>query len=400
MPDLDFQLLTSHQLFKGISAEVVQEILAGCPVHHVEKGAVLIEPGQENHSLFVIASGRLEVRLQNPDGTIRFLLEAGEVIGEMSIIENRPTSAFVYADTSATLVEVPESRFWSNIVSNPAAMRNLLQMLTTRMRRSNQALMESMEQQLRFEQLQKELDTAGKIQSNILPKSSPLFPAHPLVDAHAVIAPAREVGGDLYDAFAIDSQRVCVAIGDVSGKGMPAALFMVRVITLLRISVLAAGGLEGVLAVVNRMLSEANDDMMFVTLFVAVLDLHTGQLEFSNGGHNPPLVSSQGQPFQPINMPSGMMLGVFDGAQYSVQRQVFLPGDRLLLYTDGVTEAENPRQEMYTLERTLDCLNTSEAPHMTALVNDLLTGVRLFSDGANPSDDITVLGVRLINQPA
>ncbi len=142
------------------------------------------------------------------------------------------------------------------------------------MRSTDAALQKEFERKVRYELLQREMASAGKIQANILPSAKPLFRS-PQVDAHAIIRPAREVGGDFFDAIVLDDHRLCIAIGDVSGKGMPAALFMVRVITSLRLCILREQDPARILPELNRQLCEANDEFMFVTLAVVLIDTET-----------------------------------------------------------------------------------------------------------------------------
>jgi sigma-B regulation protein RsbU (phosphoserine phosphatase) len=385
--------LTQQSFFKHVPLETVEALLAACPRRSLAPGETIITPGEENHSLYILLSGKMEVRLDNPGTPVSFPILPGECIGEMSIIENRLTSAWVGAAEASELIVVPEADFWERVVPDPAMMRNLLQILTIRMRRSNQVVMEAREQQLRFEALQKELETAGKIQANSLPDARVLNQQYPQVDLFALMSPAKEVGGDFYDLFALDGERFCLAIGDVSGKGMPAALFMVRVMTLLRMSVQAAGRLEGVLETVNRHLSENNPDLMFVTLFVAILEVPTGRLEYSVGGHNPPLLSQGGAAFGELGGAAGILLGVLPGATYPVNEIRLQPGDRLLLYTDGVTEAENPAQDLLTLGRAMEALNQAGRVQAEELAAALNAAVREFSHGASQSDDITILAL-------
>lgn len=387
--------LTKQPFFKHVPLERVEALLAASPRRSLAPGETIIAPGEENHSLYILLTGKMEVRLDNPGTPVSFPILPGECIGEMSIIENRPTSAWVSAAEPSELIVVPEADFWERVVPDPAIMRNLLQILTIRMRRSNQVVLDAREQQLRFQALQKELETAGKIQANILPDARALNQHYPQVDLFALMSPAKEVGGDFYDLFALDDERFCLAIGDVSGKGMPAALFMVRVMTLLRMSVQAAGSLEGVLETVNRHLSENNPDMMFVTLFVAILEVPSGRCEFSNGGHNRPLLARQGAPFIELEGRAGILLGVHDRASYPVNEIILQPGDRLLLYTDGVTEAENSAQDILTLERVIETLNQASGARAEELAGVLSLAVREFSHGASQSDDITILALCL-----
>lgn len=262
-------------------------------------------------------------------------------------------------------------------------------------------MLDTLEQQLRFEHLQKELATAGKIQANILPQQIPLFPHHPQLDVCAVLEPANEVGGDFYDAFALDHEHVCLAVGDVSGKGMPAALFMVRVVTLLRMSLTKGEPFETVMPEINRILCENNSDCMFVTLFVGVLNVTTGRMLYANGGHNPPFFARNNQPFTPLPLPKGMLLGVFEQARYPVAEVTLLPGDTLVLYTDGVTEAEDTQKAIFSETRAVDVLSAvSREDDTTQLVKSLEEAIRHFAKGQPQSDDITILALRYLASPS
>jgi sigma-B regulation protein RsbU (phosphoserine phosphatase) len=256
-------------------------------------------------------------------------------------------------------------------------------------------LLKTVEQRLKYEHLQKELETAGNIQANILPQDVPLLPDYPQIDVCATMEPAKEVGGDFYDAFAVDDQHVCIAVGDVSGKGMPAALFMVRVITLLRMSLKKAKKFKSLLPKVNAILCQNNDDCMFVTLFVGLLDVTTGRLTYVNGGHNPPLFSANGNPFELLAVPKGILLGVSENAQYEIAELTLHSGDTLVLYTDGVTEAENTRQDIFSVDRARQVLGTvTKDQNITAIVKNLNDAVAQFSKGVPQSDDITMLALR------
>ncbi len=387
--------ISHYNLFHDIPYDLLEPVLADCSVQHLQKDEILITPDQENHNLYLLISGRLQVYLDSADAQISFPIERGECIGEMSLIEDRKTSAFVVAQEDCSLIVMPKDIFWDKFIYLPRAIKNLLLVLINRTRKDNEVIRQSMEKQFQLELLQKELEAAGQIQANILPQGIPLFPDQPQVDVCAMMEPAKEVGGDFYDAFALDKDRICIAIGDVSGKGMPAALFMVRIITLLRMTVSQDGPFETVLPTLNQTLCENNDDCMFVTLFVGVFDVKTGTLTYLNAGHNPPFYSTKGGPFNLIDLPKGILLGISETARYEVATLMMQPDDMLVLYTDGVTEAENPQHEFYSVDRACQTLQTvSGNDDITSVVKALSDSVAYFAKGLPQADDITILALR------
>jgi sigma-B regulation protein RsbU (phosphoserine phosphatase) len=188
-----------------------------------------------------------------------------------------------------------------------------------------------------------------------------------------------------------------MAVGDVSGKGMPAAMFMMRTLTLLRSQGCAKGTTEQLLPTLNRLLCEGNETDMFVTLSVVLLSTRDGRITLLNGGHPPPLLSRQGGPFQMIDEAKGPLLGVLPQARYHSAELSLAPGDRVVLYSDGVTEAEDPGHSMFTLDRTIASLDrqTRHKP-MADLVDALFQDVAGFTLGAEQSDDITILALRYL----
>ena len=169
--------LSSHSLLRDLSFEQIVELLKDLPALTLTEGDILITPGEENHHLYLLISGGLNVLLDNTELKMTFPIEPGECIGEMSIIENRATSAWVIAREESLLVVMSEECFWEKYITLPRAIRNLLQMLVKRMRTNNRIITETVEKNLRFEHLQKELEAAGKIQANILPQKTALCPS-------------------------------------------------------------------------------------------------------------------------------------------------------------------------------------------------------------------------------
>ncbi len=243
------------------------------------------------------------------------------------------------------------------------------------------------------ERYESELKIARTIQMSFLPKTFPPFPEHAEFDLYATLVPAKEVGGDLYDFFLLDGDHLFFSIGDVSGKGVPAALFMAAAKTLMKGTASRDLDPSEILVKVNRELCLENDSLMFVTVFCGVLDFRTGEVRYSNAGHNPPLVLRSGRQPEWLALPEGFLLGAMEDSRYETRQILLAPGDGLLLYTDGVTEAMNGDRQFYE-ERRL--VRVAEG-HLTAppaeLVGEVLRSVRAFAGSEPQSDDITLLAL-------
>jgi len=386
----------THPLLRGIPRPTLDHMLGLCRTQQLAPHAVLLTPGEPNHTLYFVLTGKLRVHIGDRDSPATFVISAGEIVGEMSIIEGKPVSAWVLGEASASLLAMPEEVFWTEFAPLPEARRHLFQFLIARVRNTDAVLQQELERRVRFEHLQRDLASAAKIQANILPSLRPLL-RDPRVEVEARMKPAREVSGDFYDAVQINDQTVAVAVGDVSGKGLPAALFMVRVITLLRMLLERESDPAAVLPALNRILCDGNDEFMFVTLAVLVLDTRTGAANYLNGGHNPPFLTVGGHPAVLANPPAGPLLGVQPQAKFEVRKLNLSPGDAIYLYTDGVTEAENRQHEQFTVERTAAALHALPANASTAAtVSAIEAAVAAFTGDAPLSDDITQLALRYL----
>ncbi len=243
------------------------------------------------------------------------------------------------------------------------------------------------------QRMEEALKLAHDIQMSMLPKRFPPFPQRSDFDLYAVIEPAREVGGDFYDFLLLDDDSLGLAIGDVSGKGIPAALFMSMTKTLLRVIASKQHRPEAVLAELNTELCRENDTGMFVTLFYGILHLRTGALEYSNGGHNPPYVLARNGAVELLAKAKGMALGVLTGAKYQAKTIRLRAGDGLFLYTDGVTEAMDRAHNLFSDHRLYECLTRMNGVAPVEIIHSVLEEVQQFSSGAEQSDDITALAV-------
>jgi serine phosphatase RsbU (regulator of sigma subunit) len=251
---------------------------------------------------------------------------------------------------------------------------------------------ELIEQQLAAQKLQQTLLLAREIQMGLLPGH---FPGHPAVDLYAMLGPAMEVGGDLYDWFFLDDDRLCFMIGDVAGKGVPSALFMAVARAAFKIIANEHhADLGRAFSVLNRFLKENNASSLYVTMFAGVLHLRTGAVNFCDAGHVPPLLVRRGQPPQCIEKQGGMVLSLFSGFPYSSESLTLRPGDRLVMVTDGVTEAENDAEEFFGEARAVAALEGlgPEQP-ASAAVERLLDAIRGFAGETQQSDDITIVSL-------
>jgi sigma-B regulation protein RsbU (phosphoserine phosphatase) len=248
--------------------------------------------------------------------------------------------------------------------------------------------------------LEQELEAARRLQMTMVPQSFPEPSAAFPLELHASMEPAREVGGDLYDFFPTEDGMLCFLIGDVSGKGMPAALFMARTKSLIRITTElmrsrhgSSAGPAEIVARVNRELCQDNNDLMFVTLFFAMIAPGSGELEFCNAGHNPPY-RLNGRTVEPIEGAKGIILGVRPDAVYATGRLSLAPGDCVYLFTDGVTEAADPHDDLFSEQRLESVLRAGAGVSAADIVKSVAEAVRDFVGTALPSDDITMLAVR------
>lgn len=245
--------------------------------------------------------------------------------------------------------------------------------------------------------MQGELNIAATIQKGMLPKLYPAFPDVKELDVYGMLVPAKEVGGDLFDYFICDG-KFFFCIGDVSGKGVPASLFMAVLRSLFRNVSLHEDNPSQIANALNTALSEGNDQNMFRTMMLGVLDISNGCLRFCNCGHNAPVVRRIKEDgtckvsFEKVE--TNIAVGIFEGFPYRAQETVMKPGEALFLYTDGITEAENTTKELYGDDRLLEALAAARNDSMQTAkdyVEYVYRNVKSFSGAASQSDDITMV---------
>ena len=243
------------------------------------------------------------------------------------------------------------------------------------------------------ERIGAELNVATQIQADMLPRIFPAFPEHREFDIYATMEPAKEVGGDFYDFFLVDEDHLALVIADVSGKGVPAALFMVIAKTIIKNHAQNREGPAQTFIHANEQLCEGNDAGLFVTTWMGVLEISTGKFIYVNAGHNPPLLKRAGGEYAWLNSRPGFVLAGMEGMRYQENVLELAPGDQLYLYTDGVTEATNRDNELFGEERLLAALNEEPGLSVYELLPKIKKRIDDFAGDAEQFDDITMLGL-------
>ena len=241
-----------------------------------------------------------------------------------------------------------------------------------------------------------ELSLATRIQAHMLPNIFPPFPDRRDVDIFASMAPAKEVGGDFYDFFLLDEDHLALVMADVSGKGVPAALFMMVCKILVQNYAMTGLGPAETIAAVNRQICMNNPEDMFVTAWLGILDLRTGHLKAVNAGHEYPMVQGPDGRFEAFHDKHSFVIGGLSDVRYKDYEMDLEPGSRLFLYTDGLPEAVNPQMEAFGTERMLDALNEAADSDPQEILDHMRRAVEDFTAGAESFDDTTMLCVRYL----
>ncbi|CAK0768837.1 phosphoserine phosphatase RsbU/P [Azospirillaceae bacterium] len=296
-------------------------------------------------------------------------------------------------DLSATLIESGRDDEFGRISNAIAAFRNKLVAAQS----ADQLASTLRQKEGQLSALRHQLEIAAQIQQSFIPQH---FPVSTTFSVYALMKPANEVGGDLYDVFTIDDKRIGFTVGDVSGKGIPAALFMAVSRTLIRLEGTTGATPSRTLEHTNKGLAADNDAMMFVTLYYGSLNSSTGEIAFSNAGHPPPYRITTDGNVSVMSCDSGISLGIDEEASFKTEFITLRPGETLFLYTDGITEAFNPNEEAFGETRLEQCLHRCYNEDVKNLAISVLREVESFACGAPQSDDITCLAIRYHGLPS
>jgi len=390
-------VISGARIFAGVPCAAFEAALEPLAIEDVSGEMVLLKPGDVNHSVLMVLRGELRISLDRPGQGDFIEAGVGECVGEMSVIDDQPVSAYVVALKGSRLLVIDDDTFLNRLMAIPHVSRNLMSAMSERMRRSDRLTIQRTRKLMEMEQARRELQYARTIQESQLPRE-PLFADDARLDCVGRMCAAREVGGDFYDIFLLDARHLFFVVADVCGKGLPAALFMVRAMAVLRARShhqgQAEGYVENLVASLNEDLCAYNSAQQFLTAFCGVLDLQTNTLRYVNAGHNPPVIAGVGGSFRYLGGPINPLVGMIPGLSFRAGEVEVGPGGALVLYTDGVTEAENDLGGMLGEDRLLACLAASTGATAAEMVDALFDDIREFAASAEQSDDITVLAIR------
>lgn len=389
--------ISRTDLFRDVPYDQLELIVADCRVAKYAKDDLVLAAGQQSNRVWVVIEGSLRVHFDGPGSEDFLEIPCGECAGEISVADGKLSSAWVVAATESRLLEIDASTFLEHLLTIPRVGRNLITILAERMRRSNRRITERVQLEMELKALQRELDFARRIQSSMLP-SNPLFADEARLDCFGFMRAARQVGGDFFDAMPLDGDRYLVAIGDVCNKGMPAALFMAQTLALLRS--LALRGRDNEAAYMSELTAEGNNQLcrmnsenLFVSLFIAAIDLDRNEMRYVNAGHNAPLLVLPGAVPKFIEEPRNPVAGMVSDLTFRSGHIAFPSGSLMLLYTDGVTEAEASDGRQFGEEALVGLMN-EPCERAAALIEKIVEGVDRFAAGYHQADDITLLAIR------
>lgn len=372
-----FKIKPDEKLSEGtqLLLESMQEV-------HIKKGDDIVTVGNDcQDGMYIILKGKATVH--SSDGTLLNILNEGEFIGELGLINDQKRGATVRATTDVTCANISKILFEEIAVKNPKIYGTFINMLYTK----NTKMVA--EQQ----RIHTELATATRIQADCLETDFTEYNKLPNLNIHAVMRPAKEVGGDFYDVFMIDDTHMCFLIADVSGKGVPAALFMVMAKIHIRNYASLGLPLAEVVSRANNQLCYKNEAGMFVTAFICVLDIETNDVTFVNAGHNHPFKRHGDGQFEMIKVKRNLVLGLMEDVPYKEQHLTLEKGGCFYLYTDGVSEALNVDKELLGDDRLEEMLNkhTDVSNNVEEFTRLMLKEVDDFAGEEIQADDITMM---------
>lgn len=377
---------TIQEFFKidpcGELAEGTRVLLEAMEEVHIKKGDDIVTFGATcEDGMYIILSGTTDVL--DKDGNLINSLSVGDFIGELGLINDDKRGATVRASSDVVCANISKNLFETIAGANRKIYGTFMNMLYTK---TTKLVAEQ-------ERMKSELAVATKIQAECLENDFSAFNALTDIELKAAMRPAKEVGGDFYDVFMIDENHMCFLIADVSGKGVPAALFMTVAKTHIKNYAMLNLPLSEVAERANNQLCYKNESGMFVTTFICVLDLRTDDVTFINAGHNRPFVTTESGEFEMLPAKANLALGMMEDISYKEQHFKLSKGNCIYLYTDGVTEALNVEQEFFGDRRLKEVLNKhmKESCCVNQFVEAMYEEVDTFAAGEKQADDITMV---------
>ena len=407
-------LLVNVPLFRGLPASELEHLADTLRVLDVLPGTVLFQEEEVGNELFIVITGQIEVAkgMNTPEEKILKTIGPGEYVGEMSLLMPQGhRSAGARAKDRARLWVMTRADFDGLLHRQPRLAYNMVKVLSERLADSdtvafrdlvekNRQLQKAYDelkaaqaQIIEKERLERELQVAAGIQTSILPRTLPKIAGF---EFGAHMDPARVVGGDFYDVFPLDDDRIGVLIGDVADKGVPSALFMARTHALITSEALRGGAPGAVLRHVNLYLTRLEQTDLFVTVIYGILDRRTGELAFARAGHELPLLVNASGTVTELPHDRGMPIGVFPEFDLDEQSVRLVPGDTLLLYTDGLNDCRGPQGESFGRERLHKAFRDMAGKEAQATCDTLVKTLMAYCGGADQDDDVTLVSIHAV----
>jgi phosphoserine phosphatase RsbU/P len=423
------RVLALNPTFAQFDPTALRQMAARCSIVQFAAGSTIMRQGDPGDFAYLVLDGEADVFVEIPPGRIQMAtLGRHATIGELGAFTDMPRTATVVARTDLVGLRIERETLTALAAEFAVIPVAVIAELGRRLHSMNLPLayltyaagalardeydaamlaeltgqqgelasfaraFANMAAEIRDKQRRRhEIEAAADLQKSILPGPLARQGAARAIDLHAEMHPAREIGGDFYDYFLVGEKRLVVTVADVSGKGIPAALFMAVSRTVLR-SVVGTGDLAVAMCDANRVLSAENDACMFVTVFYGVLDLANGLLRWCNAGHNPPYLLRANRGREMLHA-TGIPFGVDVNGFYRIRESVLMPGDGLFLYSDGITEAFNLKGEFYGNARLERVLEQARGRSAAGIVAEVLADTARFTASAEQSDDITCLAL-------
>lgn len=424
------RLLRKAASFAQIPKSDLRRIASSSTVDSAPAGMTLFAQGDEGSWAYLVLDGEVAVEVEEGTELVTVaVIGPGELVGEIAAFASTPRTATVRARSDARLLRIEQAVVRRYLFSNPETAMSIIADLGRRLQNQNStvatltraaealaagsfepSMLDALRSQatrfahfaIVFERMASELlskralaiemRTAAEIQSAMLPDGAASRPL-PGVSLAAAMVPARQVGGDFYDHFALDDHRLAIAVGDVSGKGVPAALFMAIARTVLRTVARVGGTASDIVTAANAALCEDNAEAMFVTLAFAIVDARTGKAEIASAGHEEIYLVSRAGGIEKV-APMGPALGLFDTAHFGSRQVRLAPGDWIVFATDGVTEAFSATGEVFGNDRFEARLAELAAEGPGELIAGVSATIAGFAQGVPQSDDLTGLALR------
>ncbi len=398
-------------LFSSLSPQERRHVLDCMSPIELTSGEVFVHEGAPGDAMYIITSGEIEFlkALGTPEETILSVYQAGEFFGEVALLDSQKRrTASARARRSSTVLQMTATDFNQLMQDQPALAYRMAQIISNRLREASEAtvremeaknralekayraLEEAQEQIIEKERLEKELEVARQIQLSMLPEKLPevegfTFGAH--------MRAARQVGGDFYDLFPLDDQHIAVVIGDVCGKGVPSAIFMALTRSLVRSEAMRMGSPASTLRRVNNLLQDMSSSMLFVTVLYGILELSSGRFSYARAGHELPILVRADGSLPSLPPSVGMLMGMFPEILIDESTIELFTGDKILLFSDGATDASNSLEQTFGNHRLEQALQSCPASHAQGVCDYLLTAVLNHQQNTPQFDDITLVAI-------